>query len=117
MASLLSSFILVFNKGMRETNCKQNTQRELGRALLNKLSRQLTPPSGGKLHKSLKKSAKETERAGHTKMDLFLPARACNARAGLHSAFCCCCCCCWCCGGGGGCFTQLLRISSWLHVE
>jgi hypothetical protein len=44
----------------------------------------------------------------------FLPARACNARAGLHSAFCCCC---WGCGGGGGCFTQLLRISSWLHVE
>jgi hypothetical protein len=31
--------------------------------------------------------------------------------AGLHSAFCWCWC--WCCGG---CFTQLLRISSWLQL-
>jgi hypothetical protein len=49
---------------------------------------------------------------------LFLPARACSSRVYiLHSAFCCCCCCCCCCWCCGGCFTQLLRISSWLHVE
>jgi hypothetical protein len=33
--------------------------------------------------------------------------------ARVYILLCCCCCCC----GGGGCFTQLLRISSWLHVK